>query len=144
MDFGLSTNEILLFENESCNFIEKNKLRDNFKISHSSNQGRPDFAIGFEAKETFGNTLRAKIAAKGLLSPTNTKYEASIKGSVYGDFDETKSVRSAVRSLSITNPKAVTASVQPVSLKQAFVHKKNLAVEHKSPDGKFDALVDFL
>lgn len=37
MDFGLSTNEVLLFENETCNFIEKNKLRDNFKISHSNN-----------------------------------------------------------------------------------------------------------
>jgi hypothetical protein len=77
MDFGLSTNEVLLFENDTCNFIEKNKLRDNFKISHSNNKGRPDFAIGFEAKETFGNTLRAKIAAKGLLSPNNLKYEAS-------------------------------------------------------------------
>lgn len=71
MDLGLSTNEVLVFDRDSCAFVEKSKLRDNLIITKSLNFGRPDVNAQFEAKETFGNSLRAKIAARGgFASPT--------------------------------------------------------------------------
>ena len=72
IDFDLCTNEVLVFDNEQCVFIEKGKLRDNLKINLASNTGRPDFAPTVDSKETYGNTLRAKIAQRGggVLSPT--------------------------------------------------------------------------
>lgn len=77
LDFDLSTNEVLLFDNEQCGFADKSKIRDTLKLSMGSNQGRPDFGPFVEGKETFGNTLRAKIAQRGnVMSPavgvTNT------------------------------------------------------------------------
>jgi hypothetical protein len=60
----------------------------------------------FEAKETFGNSLRAKIAVRGgyaSLTNTNGKLSPQSIASRIGAFDETKSVRSVARSLSIVN-----------------------------------------
>ena len=107
LDFDLCTNEVLLFDNESCIFYDKAKLRDNVKISMSVNVGRPDMGPFVEGKETYGNSLRAKIAARGgLLSPAHALCASSKQSpSRYGDFDETKSTRSATRSLRIANGK---------------------------------------
>lgn len=108
LDFELSTNEVLLFDNDTCMFVDKSKLRDTMKISMAGNIGRPDMGPFVEGKDTFGNTLRAKIAKRsrflspvaiGKLSPSNAS------PSNFGDFDETKSVRSNARSLAITSPK---------------------------------------
>jgi len=110
LDFELTSNEVLLFDNEQCAFADKSKIRDTLKLSQASNQGRPDFGPFVEGKETFGNSLRAKIALRGnhpspVVGVTNdAKSKAS--PSRFGDFDETRSTRSATRSLSIVVPKA--------------------------------------
>jgi len=107
LDLDLSSNEVLLFDRELCAFVEKSKLRDTMKMSLASNSGRPDFGPFIEGKETFGNTLRAKIAARGgFLSPVGAVQHTttSSQRSRYGDFDETRSHRST-RSLSIVVPK---------------------------------------
>lgn len=71
-DLDLTSHEVLLFDRESCAFVDKSKLRDTMKMTLGQNSGRPDFGAFVEGKETYGNTLRAKIAARGgLLSPVN-------------------------------------------------------------------------
>lgn len=72
MDLGLSSNEVLLFDTNQCILVEKSKFRDKMIITQSLNAGRPDMGAHFEAKETFGNSLRAKIAAReGYMSRNN-------------------------------------------------------------------------
>lgn len=86
IDFGLTTNEVILFEKEAVNFIDKSKLRDSIIINQSINAGRPDFGPFVEGKETFGNSLRAKIALRlGLKCPNTTNLQSpSNKSSRYG------------------------------------------------------------
>lgn len=63
-DLGLITNEVLVFNSDSTvNFYQKDKLRD-LMIINQSQVGRPDIGPHVEGKLTFGNSLRAKIAAK--------------------------------------------------------------------------------
>lgn len=73
----------------------------------------------FEAKETFGNSLRAKIAARGgFMSPTNGGGALSPRSRVSRqDFEDDKSMRSTARSLSIANSKKVTTTEQPKTLR---------------------------
>jgi hypothetical protein len=110
IDLDLTSNEVLLFDKEQCAFCDKSKLRDTMRMT--ATQTRPDFGPFIEGKETFGNTLRAKIAARtGLVSPTAKQQSTSSR---YGDFDETKSTRSATRSLAIAVPKTAQAQ-QPLT-----------------------------
>jgi len=98
----------------------------------AGNIGRPDMGPFVEGKETFGNTLRAKIAKRGgFLSPVALGKVSSSNASPsnFGDFDETKSVRSNARSLAITSPKQVNIGkvyTAPSSNRQSLADAKNL------------------
>ena len=104
LDLGISNNEVLVFDRQSCVFMDKSKMRDSMQISVGN--GRP---LPFD-EASYGNTARARLAAKTLMSPrSNLNGETASRNgrSRHGDFDETKSVRSAARSISIKSPDGV-------------------------------------
>lgn len=100
LDLGLTTNEVIVFDRDQCVLTDKSKLRDSIVIQ-SPISGRPDMNSQFEAKETFGNSLRAKIAARGGFASPNSGVLSPQSRTSRQDFDETKSMRSTARSLSI-------------------------------------------
>jgi hypothetical protein len=42
LDFEINSSEVLVFDGDSVEFIEKSKLRDTMKIRSVNFQGRPD------------------------------------------------------------------------------------------------------
>ena len=70
LDFHLSSNEVLLFEKEQCNFIDKVKLRESLYQTTGTNTTRPMTFPFVKDRNQFGNNIRAKIAHRqGYLSP---------------------------------------------------------------------------
>lgn len=91
MDMSLTTNELLLFDLERTEFVQKSKLRDLLQMN------QPLTSRGEEG----GSALRTRITAKlGTLSQFD--YQSS-KASRFGDFDDIKSkvAPSTARSLNL-------------------------------------------
>ena len=131
MDLGLISNEVLVFEREPSivTFQEKGKLRDSI-IMGQSISGRPDFGPHVEGKETYGNSLRAKIAARlgaTVSSPRGAQSPTQKKLNRYNlERDDSKSVKSNQRSLTISIQKP-NASQQSVRVSTSHDISRNSA-----------------
>lgn len=150
MDLGLISNEVLVFESEpnTVSFQEKGKIRDSIVMAKSIT-GRPDFGPHVEGKETYGNSLRAKIAARlGVSSPRGAQSPTQKKLSRYNaEREDSKSVRSNQRSLTITlqKPHASQQSVRASTsheISRQSVTSKVLSPQNVKP--QFNALDGFL
>lgn len=42
LDLEINSSEVLVFDNDSVEFVEKGKLRDTMRIRGSCNEGRPN------------------------------------------------------------------------------------------------------
>ncbi len=112
LDFCLTTNEVLVFENESIVFIDKIQLRE--RLNKPSEESRNNKSLTAIKRRTFGNTLRAAIAVNKLTAGALSSYSPKSKGgkfSITGK-EESRSIRSNARSLTIS-----IGGKQPLSTK---------------------------
>ena len=124
LDFGLSTNEVLLFENESIQLIEKQLLRDQTNMQGTDSRNAQTLQSSLK-KRMFGNSLRAAIAIGKLTADALSSYSPKSKGSKFSTAgkDDQRSIRSNTRSLTIS------IASKPFSNKEKTVSRSTAKVD---------------
>ena len=126
LDLGLSTNEVVLFETDSVQLIEKQLLRDQTNMQSADSRNNNNALQSTTKKRKFGNSLRAAIAISKLTADVLSTYSPKSKGNKFSTVskDESRSLRSNGRSL------AISIAGKPLSNKDQAVLKDATKAEY--------------